>query len=123
VDVKEYKVLSSWTKSFDLHGDDPPRYRRFSPICLTKDNVLFGSDPRHKRLLKLCCKTNNWLEGGFTYGKGEDLHNCNLQCSLYTESLLSIPSSFNSSCYSSCIMKNEKKYIMMHNTTSTFGLI
>ncbi|KAG5009984.1 hypothetical protein JHK87_018499 [Glycine soja] len=84
--MKEYKVQSSWTKSFVIPNYD--EYIHFSPICITKDGGIFGSNNGGK-FLKLN-KEGEWLEE-LLYGHYEWSYCHNLQSALYRESLLLIP--------------------------------
>jgi len=80
--MKEYKVQSSWTKFIVVPTGD------FSPICITKDGGIFGSDMRS--LEKYDDKGE--LQEHRAYGVQEELFYClNLQCAMYRESLLSLP--------------------------------
>ncbi|XP_027352266.1 F-box/kelch-repeat protein At3g06240-like [Abrus precatorius] len=86
--MKEYKVQSSWTKSFGMYTYDIP-HNHFSPICVTKDGGIFGSN-FCGRLEKLNDK-GEILEH-LTYRRSKGLYGGNLQFALYRESLLPLPS-------------------------------
>ncbi|KAL2329780.1 hypothetical protein Fmac_017361 [Flemingia macrophylla] len=92
--MKEYKVQSSWTKFITI-----PKYEircnRFSPICVTKDGRILGSNIAG-RLEELDDK-GNVLEV-FIYGGYERLFCINLQSAIYRESLLSIPNVIRETC-------------------------
>ncbi|KAK8466183.1 hypothetical protein PHAVU_008G026150 [Phaseolus vulgaris] len=80
--MKEYKVHSSWAKFIVVPTCD------FSPICITKDGGIFGSDMRS---LEKYDDKGQLLEHR-AYGVQEELFYClNLQCAIYRESLLSLP--------------------------------
>lgn len=80
--MKEYKVQSSWTKLIVVPTCE------FSPICMTKDGGIFGSDMRS---LEKYNDKGELLEHR-AYGVQEELFYClNLQCAWYRESLMSLP--------------------------------
>ncbi|WVZ07473.1 hypothetical protein V8G54_020819 [Vigna mungo] len=80
--MKEYKVQSSWTKLIVVPTCE------FSPICITKDGGIFGSDMRN---LEKYSDKGELLEHR-AYGVQEELFYClNLQCAWYRESLMSLP--------------------------------
>ncbi|TKY52638.1 F-box/kelch-repeat protein [Spatholobus suberectus] len=86
--MKEYKVHSSWTKSIVIPTHGIPN-NRFSPICITRDGGIFGSNNRGT-LEKLNDKGEP-LEH-LTYCRGQKLNKANLQVAMYIESLLPLPS-------------------------------
>lgn len=53
--MKEYKVQTSWTKSFVMSTNYYPFLYCFEPICFTKTGEVFGSGG-HDRLLRLNVK-------------------------------------------------------------------
>ncbi|TKY73350.1 F-box/kelch-repeat protein [Spatholobus suberectus] len=75
--MKEYKVRSSWTKSFDF---DNPYSLDFLPICFTRNGEILGHDSTKKLVRlndegKLLEHRTHWLP----------------HCGVYRESLLSLP--------------------------------
>lgn len=90
--MKEYGVLSSWTKSVVIPAYDIPLNHfpdQFSPICITKDGGVFGSSIGG-RLEKRDDKGK--LLEHLLDGEGQAVYCANLQNATYRESLLSLPS-------------------------------
>ncbi|KAG5001248.1 hypothetical protein JHK87_022320 [Glycine soja] len=83
--MKEYKVDLSWTESIVIPNNG------FSPICITKDGGIIGSNITGSGRLEKLNDKGELLEH-FIYGGGEWLYSLNLQSAMYRESLLS-PSS------------------------------
>ncbi|KAG4997018.1 hypothetical protein AAZX31_10G111700 [Glycine max] len=86
--MKIYKVQSSWTKSVVIPTYGKPQ-DFFSPICITKDGGIFGSN--------YCGKLEKFNDKGellekLIYGRSQGFYTTNLQSSIYRESLLSLPS-------------------------------
>ncbi|XP_057455222.1 putative F-box protein At3g16210 [Lotus japonicus] len=90
--MKEYKVHSSWTKSFVLPTDNIPR-NFFLPMCFTKSEGLFGSNCSGSLV-----KFNS--EGVLTEHaacRSKSFKLDLLEFAVYRESLLSLPGDFGES--------------------------
>ncbi|RHN64195.1 hypothetical protein MtrunA17_Chr4g0066441 [Medicago truncatula] len=81
--MKEYKVHSSWTKTFVFSTDVIPTHC-FSPICRTKSGDIIATDGE-VGLVKYDEK-GQFLEYTSYYKE-----NCTSRVAMYTESLLSLP--------------------------------
>ncbi|XP_057455225.1 F-box/kelch-repeat protein At3g06240-like isoform X2 [Lotus japonicus] len=88
--MKEYKVDSSWTKSFVLPTNDIP-LDSFLPICFTKSEGLFGSNC-NGRLVKF--NSEGVLSEHCTWRENSIFRESLLQSAIYRESLLSLPGEF-----------------------------
>lgn len=86
--MKEYKVLSSWTKTIVIPAYDIPHNQfpdQFSPICIAKDGGVFGSSIGG-RLEKR--DDEGKLREHLIDGEGQAIYCANLQTAMYRESLL-----------------------------------
>ncbi|KAK7394360.1 hypothetical protein VNO78_14885 [Psophocarpus tetragonolobus] len=86
--MEQYKLHSSWTRSVVIQTYDIP-HNLFSPICITKDGGIFGSNMRGS--LEKRNHKGDLLEH-LKCGRGQPFYKANLQVATYTESLVSLPS-------------------------------